>query len=158
MADLIPNLTHYAGGLDPATFPLRIVTQGDGGNVLSVRFVVVTLEQYSSEIALSGQGYYVESLLPPEPRAAPILLNTDTSPASESATSLKSILSARQQEALSGMIYETIEALLMALSPGFEDFFGQELSRKLGAIAWEQLQERQEMGSSESDDGGGNGS
>ncbi|KAK3827511.1 MAG: hypothetical protein J3Q66DRAFT_362735 [Benniella sp.] len=136
MADLIPDLAPYTHGLDPATFPLRIETRGEKGNVNSVRFVVVTLEKYTSEIAMNGQGYRVESFAPID----------------QSATSSESTLSKRQQEALSGMIFETIEALLMALSPGFEEFFGQELSRRLNAISWEQLERDREAQYPGSDD------
>ncbi|KAF9539247.1 hypothetical protein BGW38_009951, partial [Lunasporangiospora selenospora] len=46
-----------------------------------------------------------------------------------------------KREAMSGHVYETIEACLMALSPGFETFFGQELIRRLETISWERLQQ-----------------
>lgn len=124
MEHMIPDLTHYTQGLDSATFPVKISEGPSGvdGKGQVVQFTVVTLEKLVSELLLDERGFKVLKIHAPacgEPPAS---------------------FSARQQEALSGMIYETIEALLMALSPGFEDFFGQELSRKLSSISWERPQ------------------
>ncbi|KAK3835015.1 MAG: hypothetical protein J3R72DRAFT_452004 [Linnemannia gamsii] len=130
--DMIPDLTHYSQGLSPDTFPLKVTAshtynehdnsnnhnQNNESNVLVVNFVVVTLEQGTAEITLDGQGFRVISF-------------------SLSQQARSQLLSARQQEAVSGLTFETIEALLMALSPDFEAFFGQELARKLENVSWE---------------------
>ncbi|KAF9959478.1 hypothetical protein BGZ72_009530 [Mortierella alpina] len=120
--EMIPDLTHYAAGIGPSTFPLRVRTEetsssSNTDNGLSVIFTVATLENIVVDIALTGQGFRVI-----QTAAAANGLAEDTLPE-------------RQQEARSGKLYETIEALLMALSPGFEQFFGDELSRKLGALS-----------------------
>ncbi|KAK5808639.1 hypothetical protein F5H01DRAFT_350166 [Linnemannia elongata] len=127
--EMIPDMTHYSEGLSPDTFPLKVTphqnntttkdTSDDDNNTLTVNFTVVTLEKGTTEITLDGQGFRVLSFsLSPQP----------TNPQ----------LSTRQEEAVSGLTYETIEALLMALSPGFEAFFGQELARKLENVSWDQ--------------------
>ncbi|KAG0243831.1 hypothetical protein B0O80DRAFT_498137 [Mortierella sp. GBAus27b] len=153
MADLIPDLSHYAQGLDPATFPLRIETQGVKGSSLSVQFLIVTLEKYAGAIAMNGQGFHVASFSPFDPSAPPSL-STVSSESGVIPTDAEQNLSPRQKEALGGLLYETIEALLMALSPGFEEFFAQELSRRLNALSPEQLQRTREIESSESDNDG----
>ncbi|KAF9988754.1 hypothetical protein BGZ75_008588 [Mortierella antarctica] len=121
--EMIPDLTHYAAGLGSATFPLRVRTDENSNSSdddgLSVIFMVATLENIIVDIVLTGQGFRV--------------LQTAAAAAVED--SAAQTLPERQQEARSGKLYETIEALLMALSPGFEQFFGDELSRKLGAIS-----------------------
>ncbi|GJJ79174.1 hypothetical protein EMPS_11533 [Entomortierella parvispora] len=124
MEHMIPDLTHYARGLDSATFPLKVseVPGGEHGKGQAVQFTVVTLEKLAAELLLDDRGFKV------------LTIHT---PASEETSEP---YSTRQQEALSGMIYETIEALLMAISPAFEDFFGQELSRKLSSLTWERPQ------------------
>ncbi|KAF9306995.1 hypothetical protein BGZ74_001116 [Mortierella antarctica] len=76
-------------------------------------------------IQLDGQGFRVLSLAPP----TGIDNEQFTAP-----------LSPRQQEAIYGHVYETIEALLMAVSPQFEAFFGDELSRRLNSISWDRVQ------------------
>lgn len=121
--DMIPDLTHYAAGLGPSTFPLKVRTEesrNDTGSELSVIFTIATLEDIIVDIVLTGQGFRV------------LQTASEVTAAEEPATQT---LSERQQEARSGKLYETIEALLMALSPGFEQFFGDELSRKLGALS-----------------------
>ena len=126
MEHMIPDLTHYAQGLDSATFPLK-VSEGPSGmdsKGQAVQFKVVTLEKLATELLLDERGFKV------------LTIHTSTSEEKETPEPH----SARQQEAFSGMIYESIEALLMALSPAFEDFFGQELSRKLSSISWERPQ------------------
>ncbi|CAO3568548.1 unnamed protein product [Mortierella alpina] len=136
--EIIPDLTHYAAGLDPATFPLRARmdenSSGTDHDGLSVIFTVATLESIVVDIVLSGQGFRV--------------LQTTTAAAEDSAAQ---ILPERQQEARLGMLYETLEALLMALSPGFEQFFGDELSRKLGALSSDRFY-REERDSGSDDD------
>ncbi|KAG0255371.1 hypothetical protein BGZ95_005779 [Linnemannia exigua] len=132
--DMIPDLTHYSQGLSLDTFPLKVTTsrtnnlrdnsntdnQDNESDLLAVNFMVVTLEQGTAEITLDGQGFRVVTF-------------------SLSQQAHSQLLSARQQEAVSGLTYETIEALLMALSPDFEAFFGQELTRKLENVSsWEQ--------------------
>ncbi|KAF9088273.1 hypothetical protein BGX29_000350 [Mortierella sp. GBA35] len=131
--EMIPDLTHYAEGLGSETFPLQVTAQkdtitnsastidDDNDSVLAVKFVVVTLEKGTAEITLDGQGFGVISFS---------ALSEDNN------SNLQ--LSTRQQEAISGHVYETIEALLMALSPAFEAFFGQELSKKLENVSWDQ--------------------
>ncbi|KAF9965002.1 hypothetical protein BGZ70_005556 [Mortierella alpina] len=136
--EMIPDLTHYAAGLGPATFPLRARTDETSNSTdddgLSVIFTVATLESIVVDIVLTGQGFRV--------------LQTTTAVAEDSAAQ---ILPERQQEARSGKLYETIEALLMALSPGFEQFFGDELSRKLGALSSDRFY-REECDSGSDDD------
>ncbi|KAF8929127.1 hypothetical protein BGZ47_001246 [Haplosporangium gracile] len=125
--EMIPDLTHYSEGLSPDTFPLKVssyqentMTKNDNDDsTLTVNFKVVTLEKGTAEITLDGQGF----------RTISFSLSPQTS-------SLQ--LSIRQEEAVSGHAYETIEALLMALSPGFEAFFGHELARKLENVSWDQ--------------------
>ncbi|KAF8939435.1 hypothetical protein EDD21DRAFT_362230 [Dissophora ornata] len=150
MNDMIPDLTHYAHGLDPSTFPLKTTTQAGQGDSLSIRFTVVTQECYTTEIALDGQGFCVVSFSAPNHAAPPS--STTISDASSMPLAELPPLSDRQQEALSGLVYETIEALLMAVSPGFEEFFGQELSRKLGAISWDRFQEQDDASDGSDDD------
>ncbi|KAF9142331.1 hypothetical protein BG015_000954 [Linnemannia schmuckeri] len=125
--EMVPDLTHYSEGLSPDTFPLKvnsyqenITTMNDSDDSsLTVNFKVVTLEKGTAEIVLDGQGF----------RTISFSLSPQT-------PSLR--LSTRQEEAVSGHTYETIEAILMALSPGFEAFFGQELARKLENVSWDQ--------------------
>ncbi|KAF9290789.1 hypothetical protein BGZ68_006023 [Mortierella alpina] len=136
--DMIPDLTHYAAGLGPSTFPLKVRTEessNDTGSELSVIFTIATLEDIVVDIVLTGQGFRILQTAP------------EVTAAEEPATKT---LSERQQEACSGKLYETIEALLMALSPGFEQFFGDELSRKLGALSNDSF--HREECNSESDD------
>lgn len=127
--EMIPDLTHYSEGLSPDTFPLKVTSHHDNAttkdtndddnkNTLTVNFAVVTIEKGTAEITLDGQGFRVISF-------------------SLSPQSTNPQLSTRQEEAVSGYTYETIEALLMALSPGFEAFFGQELTRKLENVSWD---------------------
>ncbi|KAG0099075.1 hypothetical protein BGZ93_009269 [Podila epicladia] len=92
---------------------------------LSVSFTVVTLEQVKTVIQLDGQGFRVLALAPP----------TDIDN-----EQFKASLSPRQQEAVYGRVYETMEALLMAVSPRFEAFFGDELTRRLNTISWDRVQ------------------
>ena len=140
--DLIPDLSHYSNGLGAATFPLRATSHGNKNDsesddgILTVNFVVVTLENGTAEITMNGQGFRVTSFSPLLPQH----VNRNIYSAAESTTAAASSLqpSMRQQEAVSGFVYETIEALLMAISPGFEAFFGQELSRKLENATWDQ--------------------
>ncbi|KAF9348997.1 hypothetical protein BGX26_012649 [Mortierella sp. AD094] len=140
MAELIPDLTHYAQGLGPSTFPLRIDTLVDNNDSHPTRFTIVTLENCSCLIDMDGRGFRVNSYSTP-------YLHTST-PSSPSVLP-ESLFNTRQQEALSGMVYETIEALLMALSPRFEEFFGQELSRKLNAISWDRFKWQEDAEDSE---------
>ncbi|KAF9923694.1 hypothetical protein FBU30_006249 [Linnemannia zychae] len=123
---MIPDLTRYSKGLGSDTFPLKVSALHDtaihtdsNNNSLEVSLIVVTLEQRTTEIMLDGQGFHVVSFALP-----PLQLDNQ--------------LSTRQQEALSGFVYETIEALLMAISPGFEAFFGQELANQLENVSWDQ--------------------
>ncbi|KAG0279086.1 hypothetical protein BGZ97_009628, partial [Linnemannia gamsii] len=127
--EMIPDLTHYSEGLSPDTFPLKVTSHqqqtipdsNDSSTTLNVNFTVVTREQGTAVIALDGQGFRVISFSLSSPHAT-----TDIQ------------LSARQKEVVSGeLICETIEALLMALSPAFESFFGQELARKLENVSWD---------------------
>ncbi|KAF8952296.1 hypothetical protein BGZ52_006898 [Haplosporangium bisporale] len=83
------------------------------------------MELVEAQIQLNGQGFRVVSLAPP-----PGIENEQ----------FTASLSPRQQVAVSGHAYETIEALLMAISPQFEAFFGDELSRRLHSISWDRLQ------------------
>ncbi|KAF9192209.1 hypothetical protein BGZ50_008727 [Haplosporangium sp. Z 11] len=140
MEEMIPDLTHYSHGLDPSTFPLIVETNRNNDNLLAT-FNVTTLEQLTVLISLDGQGFKVVSY---SVRAPPSLSDSNISnsplPSSE-----------RQQEAISGKVYETIEALLMALSPRFEVFFSQELSRKLEAVSWDSAPRRFHMDDSDSD-------
>ncbi|KAG0371395.1 hypothetical protein BC939DRAFT_502672 [Gamsiella multidivaricata] len=162
MADMIPDLTHYVQGLDSASFPLKVATEADKSDALTVHFTVVTLEHYIVEIALNGQGFRVVTL---STAAAPVSTplsspqlrtenrsEADTALSSGSSTPIEQPLSARQQEASLGMVYETIEALLMAVSPGFEEFFGQELARKLESVLWDRFQYQQDEGDSDNED------
>ncbi|KAG0321072.1 hypothetical protein BGZ99_004129 [Dissophora globulifera] len=152
---MVPDLTHYAQGLHPATFPVHVTTeQRPSESSLSAQFVVVLKELHRADVVLDGRGFRVVSLSPFAPEAAassPTLIAAAGSltaapiavaPTTTLPSAKQPSLSDRQQEALSGLAYETIEALLMALSPGFEEFFGQELSRKLGAISWDRLEQR----------------
>ncbi|KAG0201730.1 hypothetical protein BGX28_005541 [Mortierella sp. GBA30] len=111
---MIPDLAHYAGGLHPATFPLQVSTEECDNDILSASFTVVTLENITAYITLNGQGLKVVRY---------------------SRNHAATALSERQQEVLSGKVYEAIEALLMALSPGFETFFGDDLVRKLDTLS-----------------------
>ncbi|KAF9575485.1 hypothetical protein EC968_002746 [Mortierella alpina] len=137
--EMIPDLTHYAAGLGPSTFPLQVRTDESSNNAedgLSVIFTVVALENIVVDIVLTGQGFRV--------------LKTTEAAAEDTAAKE---LPQRQQEARSGKLYETIEALLMALSPKFEQFFGDELSRKLGALSSDRLyQEDWDTGSDDDRD------
>ncbi|KAG9067659.1 hypothetical protein KI688_011246 [Linnemannia hyalina] len=143
--EMIPDLTHYSKGLGSDTFPLKVTTpqdnipsrdnNGDGNNTLTVNFTVVTLEKGTAEITLDGQGFRVVSL-----SLSPQLTNLQ--------------LSVRQEEAVSGHTYETIEALLMALSPGFEAFFGQELAQRLENVSWDQNRFQHSSDDDSADDSG----
>lgn len=128
MQEMIPDLSHYAEGLHHSTFPVNVHIHEDSSASqasLSTSFTVVTLEQVKTQIQLDGQGFRVVSLAPPS--------GIESKQFTES-------LSPRQQEAVSGHVYETIEALLMAISSQFEAFFGNELSRRLNSISWDRLQ------------------
>ncbi|KAF9895627.1 hypothetical protein BX616_009208 [Lobosporangium transversale] len=152
---MIPDLTHYAQGLDAATFPLRIKdTLDDDSNTLSVEFTIMTLEQWTAQVLMDSQGFQLLSLSTDTTDSAihSALTSTPTSTStSASASSSITSFSERQQEALSGKIYETIEALLMALSPGFEQFFGQELIRRLETVSWDRFQQQHDHSESEND-------
>lgn len=142
--EMIPDLTHYSEGLSPDTFPLKATSHydnnttkdaNDDDNTLTVNFTVMTLEKGTVDITLDGQGFRVISFsLSPQP----------TNPQ----------LSTRQEEAVSGHTYETIEALLMALSPGFEAFFGLELARKLENVSWDQSRFQHSSDDDSADDSG----
>ncbi|KAG0015141.1 hypothetical protein BGZ81_011830 [Podila clonocystis] len=125
MQEMIPDLRHYAEGLHYSTFPVDTHIDTDSNSPqdsLSVSFTVVTLELVKVVIQLDGQGFRALSLEPPH--------GIDNE-------HFKEMLSPRQQEAASGHVYETIEALLMAISPQFEAFFGYELTRRLDSISWD---------------------
>lgn len=129
MQEMIPDLSHYAEGLHHSTFLVNTHIHEDNNASqasLSASFTVVTLEQVKTQIQLDGQGFRVVSLAPP-----PGIENEQ----------FTASLSPRQQDAVSGHVYETIEALLMAISPQFEAFFGDELSRRLNSISWDRLQQ-----------------
>ncbi|KAG0056179.1 hypothetical protein BGZ83_006088 [Gryganskiella cystojenkinii] len=125
MAEMIPDLTHYAQGLDSTTFPLKVSESREhDANHLSAQFTIVTKETLTAELALDGRGFKV------------LTVNRSSDYSAE-----KEPLNERQQKAVSGHVYETIEALLMALSPAFEEFFGQELIRKLSSTdSWDRFQ------------------
>lgn len=126
--EMIPDLSHYAEGLLHATFPVDTHIGKDNStsqDSLCASFTVVTLEQVKTLIQLDGQGFRVVSLAP------------TTGIDSEQ---FRASLSPRQQEAISGHVYETIEALLMAVSPQFEAFFGDELTRRLNSVSWDRVQ------------------
>ncbi|KAF9379939.1 hypothetical protein CPB97_008660 [Podila verticillata] len=125
---MIPDLSHYAEGLHHSTFPVNThIHENNNASQasLSTSFTVVTLEQVKAQVQLDGQGFRVVSLAPP-----PGIENEQ----------FTASLSPRQQVAVSRHVYETIEALLMAISPQFEAFFGDELSRRLHSISWDRLQ------------------
>ncbi|KAF9429746.1 hypothetical protein BGZ94_009645 [Podila epigama] len=133
---MIPELSHYNEGLHHSTFPLKI---GDIDNAthdpLTKTFEVVTLEHARVTICLNGQGFRVLSV---------------TSLSGDGQDDFAVKATHRQLEAISGHIYETIEALLMAMSPAFEEFFANELSRRLNSVSWEtQRQSRLDASSSE---------
>jgi hypothetical protein len=137
MAHMIPDLTHYTRGLDPATFPLVVSETDEQDLSQQVQFTVITLEQLKAELVLDGRGFKVKTLHRP-------LSDNPTSTKEEQQS-----FNSRQQEALLGMVYETIEALLMALSPAFEVFFAQELSRRLSFVSWDRLQTDSNSGNSD---------
>ncbi|KAF9113109.1 hypothetical protein BGX27_002219 [Mortierella sp. AM989] len=142
MEELIPDLTHYAQGLGPSTFPLKINVPANARESHSVCFTIVTLEGCTCLIDMNGQGFRVKSYSSQDLNDSTLLLPS---------VPAELPFSARQQEALSGVVYETIEGLLMALSPGFEEFFGQELSRKLSAISWDRLREQGDIDDADGD-------
>ncbi|KAG0037359.1 hypothetical protein BGZ82_002648 [Podila clonocystis] len=128
MQEMIPDLSHYAEGLHHSTFPVDTHIDTDSNapqDSLSASLTVVTLELVKTVIRLDGQGFRVLSQEPP------------TGSNNEHFTGM---LSPRQQEAASGHVYETIEALLMAISPQFEAFFGDELTRRLDSVSWDRVQ------------------
>ncbi|KAF9166272.1 hypothetical protein DFQ26_008277 [Actinomortierella ambigua] len=143
----LPDLALYKEGLDVTSFPLVVdKVLSDQGAVEQCHIALVTLEGESVRIQLDSQGFHIiDSSTPYTPAA---LLKTaaadeipSKSPPSSTSSPSISLCSvptalARQEEARSGFVYETIEALLMALSPRFEAYFGDELSARLDAIDW----------------------
>ncbi|KAF9082289.1 hypothetical protein BGX23_012605 [Mortierella sp. AD031] len=109
--EMIPDLTHYAEGLGSETFPLQVTAQKD-----TITNSASTIDDDNDSVL--AVKFVVVTL---EKGTAEITLDGQGF-----------------GEAISGHVYETIEALLMALSPAFEAFFGQELSKKLENVSWDQ--------------------
>ncbi|KAG0232201.1 hypothetical protein BGW42_008325 [Actinomortierella wolfii] len=151
----LPDLNLYKDGLDPASFPLKIEKVLSSEGIVEQVFIsLVTLEGESVRIQLDTQGFHViESSIPYTPSTLLKTTAADDISASPTTSSLASVtddketaskLLAQQEQARSGFVYETIEALLMALSPRFHVYFNNELSARLEAVDWSQSSSRWE--------------
>ncbi|KAF9975219.1 hypothetical protein BGZ73_001201 [Actinomortierella ambigua] len=148
----LTDLTLYRDGLDPASFPLVI------DKVLSEQGAV----EQSVRIQLDSRGFHIiDSSMPYTPTAilktaaADEIPNMPVSSSSSSPSSSPPPVAdslERQEEARSGFVYETIEALLMALSPRFQAYFGNELNARLDAIDWSAPSRWHRSDSEEEDD------